>query len=204
MPRAQSRWTVVRETTVEAASNRFLRVAERVVTWGEDAQEHSFVVSHDPDYIQIVGITQEGQVVLIVQDHIAEGLSCQLIAGNTRGCATPEEAAKKELGEEGGWRAKTWVRLGEHVPQTDRIISATEGTDGAKRCTMFLALGLEPTAQKLEPTEKIQVRLVSPESAFTSALTGSPVPGIGLPIMDCGSRLALLLAQRYLLENQST
>lgn len=197
MPRANSRWRVVRETPV--VDNGFVRVAERVVTWGEDPQEHSFTVTHDPDYIQVVGITTGRQVVMIVQDHLAEGVVLQLIAGNTRGCRSSQEAAQKELGEEGGWRARRWHLLGTHVPQTDRIISATPGTDGAKRCTMYLATGLQPTDQRLEDTEKLQVHLVPLEVAFSAALTGNPVPDIGLPIMDCGSRLALILAERFLI-----
>lgn len=196
MPRSNSRWIVLSETDV--INNPFVRVAERVVRWGEESTEHRFTVYHDPDYIQVVALTTDGQAVLIAQDRVAEGWSLELIAGNTRGSASPQVAAVRELGEEGGWRAKHWCLLGTHVPQTDRIISATPGTDGAKRCTMFLATGLEPTAQRLDPQEKIRVHLVPKELAFQAAVTGDPVPDIGLPILDCGSRLALILAERFI------
>ncbi|MEK7540220.1 MAG: NUDIX hydrolase [Patescibacteria group bacterium] len=179
-------------------STRFLRVSDRVVRYGEDPTEHHFTVSHDPDYIQVVALTAGDQAVLIKQDHVAEGWSLQLIAGNTRGFETPQAAARAELGQEGGWCAKDWHYLGVHVPQTDRIISATPGTDGAKRCHMFLARGLTPTPQRLEPTEQLQVHLVPWEVVLDCTFSGHPVPGTGLPILDCGSRLAIILADRYI------
>lgn len=196
MPRLTSGWQVVGETDV--VSTRFLRVSNRVVRYGEDPAEHHFTVSHDPDYIQVVALTASGRAVLIEQDHVAEGWSLQCIAGNTRGYASPQEAAQRELDQEGGWGAREWHQLGVHVPQMDRIISATPGTDGAKRCTMFLALGLSPTPQKLEPTEKLRVHLLPWETVVECALTGLPVPGVGLPILDCGSRLAIILADRLM------
>lgn len=196
MPRSRSGWRVVGEEPI--ADNGFVRVTQRVVTYGEHPAEHGFLVTHEWDYIQVVALTAEGQAVLVEQDHVAEGWGLQLIAGNTRGFKNPQAAARAELGQEGGWRAKEWYELGVHVPQTDRIISATPGTEGAKRCTMFLALGLRPTPQRLGPTEKLKVHLLSWQVVVNCALTGQFVPEVGLPILDCGSRLAIILADRHL------
>lgn len=196
MPRITSGWRVVGEEPI--ADNGFVRITQRVVRYGDGEVEYSFLVTHETDYILVVGLTDKGQAVLITQDQVAEGWSLQLIAGNTRGFATPLAAARAELGQEGGWCAKNWHYLGVHIPQTDRLISATPGTDGAKRCHMFLALGLTPTPQRLEPTEKLQVCLVPWQVVVDCAFSGHAVPGPGLPILDCGSRLAIVLADRYI------
>lgn len=154
------------------------------------------------DYVQVVGITATGRAVLIIQDRVANGPSLEVVAGGIKKGQTPEQAAREEFGDESGWKARKLVYLGSHVPQTDRIVSRTDGNNGAKRCHMFLALGLSPSAQKLESTEKIRPILVPWETALAAAETDDIVPPLPLPLEDTGSRIIILLADRYLKKQQ--
>lgn len=150
------------------------------------------------DYIQVVGVTEDYQTVLIIEDKVANGWSLQIVAGGIEPGQTPEEAAHREFKEESGWSAKHLVALGSQVPQTDRIISRTQGNNGAKTCYMFLATGLTPGEQSLGDGEKIKSILVPWSDAFSAALTGEVLPQAGLAMEDCGSRLAILVADSYL------
>jgi 8-oxo-dGTP pyrophosphatase MutT (NUDIX family) len=159
---------------------------------------HEFQIILGKDYVQVVGCTGDGQAVLIVEDHVANGIDLQVVAGGIKEGQTPNQAADDEFSSETGWIAGRFVYLGSHVPQTDRFVSCTLGNDGAKRCHMFLALDLSPTSQRLEVTEKIRTVLIPWGTAVSAARTGGIVPEIKLPIDDGGSRLILLLADGFL------
>jgi len=157
-----------------------------------------FSIIREPDYVQVVGRTDDGQAVLIEEDHVANGRDLQVTAGSIKEGQTPEQAAADEFSSETGWAAERFVYLGTHVPQTARVVSRTPGNNGAKRCHMFLALSLSPTHQSLEDTEKIKPVLIPWNVAVHAARTGDTVPDVGLPIDDGGSRLILLLADGFL------
>lgn len=163
---------------------------------GETTRDFSMVLARD--YIGVVARTEEGKVVLLVEDHVADGLDLQIVYGAIQRGETPEAAARRETGEEAGWRAHTLVSLGTHIPQNDRIVSATEGSDGAKTCYTFLALGVRPHRQRLEGSEKIRPVLVPWEQAVAAAYSGEVIPEVGLALTDTGSRLSLILADRFL------
>jgi len=160
-----------------------------------------FQIILEDDYVQVVGCTDDGQAVLIIEDHVANGLDLLVVAGSIKEGQTPKQAADDEFSSETGWAVERFVYLGSHVPLTARLVSRTPGNDGAKRCHMFLALGLSPTSQRLEVTEKIRTVLVSWDTAVSTARTGENIPEIGLPIDDGGSRLILLLADGFLKAN---
>ncbi|TSC61726.1 MAG: hypothetical protein G01um1014106_711 [Parcubacteria group bacterium Gr01-1014_106] len=153
------------------------------------------------DYIAVIGRTETGQAVLCIEDHVADGLDLQVACGAINKGETALAAAQREFGEESGWHAQQLIPLGAAIPQNDRIVSATEGNDGAKTCYMFLATGLTPDKQRLEPSEKIRPILVPWDEAVRAAWSGEVIGSAGLALTDMGSRLILLLADHALKSN---
>ena len=167
-----------------------------------EGQVDDYSIQLGNDYVQVVGLTVNNEAVLIIQDRVANGPSLEVVAGGIKKGQTAEQAAHREFGEESGWRARELIYLGSDVPQTDRIVSRTEGNNGAKRCYMFLALGLSPTSQKLESTEKIQPILVPWEIAVAASWTDETVDPLPLPLEDKGSKEVVHFADRWLKEHR--
>lgn len=200
--RSRSGWAVL--DVIDNGSTRFLGnetwlIRHRSYT-ANQVDEYS--IQRGNDYVQVIGLTETGRAVLIIQDRVANGPSLEVVAGGIKKGQSAEQAAHAEFGDESGWKARELVYLGSHIPQTDRIVSRTYGNNGAKRCHMFLALGLSPSPQKLGSTEKIQPILVPWETAVVAAITDDPVAPLDLPLEDTGSRIIILLADRYLKENK--
>ncbi|QHV94423.1 NUDIX hydrolase [Spirosoma endbachense] len=119
----------------------------------------NYFVLEYPDWINVVAITTEGQVVLIRQyRHGIAGVHYELCAGVVDPGEEPLVAAQRELLEETGFGGGQWTPL--------MTLSANPGTH-ANLTHSFLAIGVEPKqAQHLESTEEITVHIVSPERAW--------------------------------------
>jgi 8-oxo-dGTP pyrophosphatase MutT (NUDIX family) len=117
-----------------------------------------------------------GEVYLVGQyRYTLERYSWEIVEG---GCPEGEEtleAARRELEEEAGLRARNWVRMGEaHLSN-----SATD-----EFAVWYLATDLEHCERRPEGTERLQVRRVPVEEALRMALAGE--------ITDALSMLALM------------
>lgn len=74
------------------------------------------------DYVCVVPITSEGEIVLVSQYRPAvEATVLELPAGHVEQGETPEEAARRELLEETGYAAETLELLGILDPDTARL-----------------------------------------------------------------------------------
>ena len=198
MDRRKSGWEILEKR--DNGSTPYLGQEIWVVHYKSDppGMTSEFSIVLEDDYVQVIGYTDDGQAVLIVEDHVANGIDLLAVAGSIKEGQTPRQAADDEFSSETGWAAERFVYLGSHVPLTARLVSRTPGNNGAKRCHMFLALGLSPTSQRLEVTEKIRTVLVPWATAVHGARTGENVPDVKLPIDDSGSRLILLLADGFM------
>lgn len=109
-----------------------------------------------PDWINVVAVTTEGQIVLIRQyRHGVAGVHYELCAGVVDAGEAPLLAAQRELLEETGFGGGDWQLL--------MTLSANPGTH-TNRTYSFLATDVTlKQAQELEITEEITVHLVSPE-----------------------------------------
>ncbi len=114
-----------------------------------------------PDWINVVAVTTEGQLVLIRQyRHGSKNVHYELCAGvidrNADGVPDdPLATAQRELLEETGFGGGNWQRL--------LTLSANPGTH-TNLTYCYLATDVElKQAQTLEITEEITVHLVSPE-----------------------------------------
>ena len=83
--------------------------------------------------------------------HAANQYLWELPAGKIESGEDPLEAAKRELAEETGYRAKKWRPLVEYYPSPGFV---------GESMKVFLAEGLEPGEAQPEEDEQIELRLV--------------------------------------------
>jgi ADP-ribose pyrophosphatase len=81
------------------------------------------------------------------------------------------EAAKRELKEETGYTAKSWIDLGSFYPSPGST---------SEEIFLFAATGLEKGSQKLDSTEQIRLNELSQEELKALIKTGEFKHGGGL------------------------
>jgi 8-oxo-dGTP pyrophosphatase MutT (NUDIX family) len=109
-----------------------------------------------PDWVHVVALTADAQVVLVKQYRQAARETFWEVPGGTldpRKVESPFEAAQRELQEETGYTSKEWTCIGIHSPnpatQTNKIHT-------------YLALNCEKTHDlNLDPYEDLDVELKS-------------------------------------------
>ncbi|UHG92133.1 NUDIX hydrolase [Spirosoma oryzicola] len=126
-----------------------------------------------PDWINVVAVTTDGQLVLIRQyRHGIAGVHYELCAGVVDPNEDPLVAAQRELLEETGFGGGQWTPL--------MTLSANPGTH-ANLTHAFLAVGVElQQAQHLEITEEITVHVVSPERTWEIINNGEMMQSLHL------------------------
>ena len=144
-------WRRVRSEQV--ADCRVFRVRRDISTDPRGRAEHDFYVIEAPDWINVVPLTDRGEVVLIEQYRHGTGeLSLEIPGGMVDEGESPPEAAARELTEETGYAAREVVPLGSLRPNP-AIQNNWLHT--------FLARGAEfRAAPVFEGTEQTVVRLV--------------------------------------------
>lgn len=79
--------------------------------------EHDFFILDMPDWINIIPLTRENEVVMIEQyRHGIDGVTLEIPGGMVDPGETAEEAARRELWEETGYRADEVITLGRTHP----------------------------------------------------------------------------------------
>jgi ADP-ribose pyrophosphatase len=74
------------------------------------------------DYVSVVAVTEDGRFLLVRQFRPAvDRMTLELPSGHVEPGETPEQAARKELLEETGYRAETFTLLGNLSPDTGRL-----------------------------------------------------------------------------------
>ena len=141
-----------------------------------DGQPGIYGVVHFKNVAVGVLATEGGEVYLVGQYRYAlERYSWEIVEG---GCPEGEEtldAARRELEEETGLRARDWERMGE---------AHLSNSVSDELAVWYLATGLEQGECRPEGTERLQVRRVPVEEALRMALSGE--------ITDALSMLALM------------
>ena len=141
-------WKRIERTTILQAKI-FTAHKDRVYSPDHD-QEFDFFVMEAPDWINVIALTDDEQVVLIRQyRHGTEEVTVEIPGGMVDPGESPLEAAKRELAEETGYRAESWQEIGTVDPnpafQTNRTWT-------------FLARGARPaTEQSFDESEQIEV-----------------------------------------------
>ena len=124
-----------------------------------------YYVLEYPDWINVIAVTVQGEVILERQYRHALGeTSYEIVAGVMEQGETPEQAARRELAEETGFTGGEWTHLMD--------ISANPSTM-TNLCHCFLATGVERTAtQNLDRTEYLEVHFFKPEEVRQMLLRG--------------------------------
>ncbi|MBQ7571030.1 MAG: NUDIX hydrolase [Bacteroidaceae bacterium] len=115
---------------------------------GTDMPEY-YVLEY-PDWINIIALTRDGQMLLERQyRHGRQMVGWEIPAGCVEEGETPLQAAQRELLEETGYTGGEWHQLMELFPNASACTNV---------CYTFLATGVERTStQHLEQTEDISV-----------------------------------------------
>lgn len=118
-------------------------------------REHDFYVIESNDWVNIIPVTPDGELVFIKQyRHGIEAVTLEIPGGMVDDGETPAAAARREMHEETGYDAEEIVYLGGIAPNP-----AIQNNI----CHTYLALQARPDGpQRLEGTEDIDVVLVDP------------------------------------------
>jgi len=142
-----SKFLVVEEHTVELPNGRVIDDWPWIIT---------------PDYINVTAVTEEGLFLCFRQTKYAvDGVSLAVVGGYLEPGEDPLEAAKRELREETGYEASTWLALGRFP---------VDGNRGAGIAYPFLATGArrvtEIDADDLEEQELLLLSRTEVEAAL--------------------------------------
>lgn len=155
--------------------NPWIRVREDEVV-RPDGRPGIYGVVHFKNVAVGVLAVEGGEVYLVGQyRYTLERYSWEIVEG---GCAEGEDfldAARRELEEEAGLRARNWVRMGE---------AHLSNSVSDELAVWYLATGLGECERRPEGTERLQVRRVPVEEALRMAFAGE--------ITDALSMLALM------------
>jgi len=155
--------------------NPWIKVREDEVL-RPDGRPGIYGVVHFKNVAVGVLAVEEGDVYLVGQyRYTLERYSWEIVEG---GCPEGEDtldAARRELEEETGLRARDWVKMGE---------AHLSNSVSDELAVWYLATGLEQGKARPDGTEKLRVRRVGLEEALRMAFAGE--------ITDALSMLALM------------
>ncbi len=116
-------------------------------------QEHDFYILESQDWINVIPLTPDEQVVMVKQyRHGTREITLEIPGGLVDPGDTPADAARRELLEETGYEAKEVLFLGSACPQP-AILS--------NRSITYLARDVRKVqAPQLDDTEDIEIVLV--------------------------------------------
>lgn len=159
----------VRSRTV--FENPWIRLEKHELEVRSSGHKFSYTYLCSPPSVMVIAVTAERKIVLVEQyRYPRREFAYELPGGGTKG-HPPRRAAREELEEETGYRARSWKKVGDFVVYTglaDEI------------CHVFLASGLRPGKQKLEATESIRVHEVSHRRLKAMIRKGEFRDGMGL------------------------
>lgn len=99
------------------ADCRVFTVREDFCERASDNLKSSFFVLENPDWVNVIAVTEKNEVVLIEQfRHGSEALTLEIPGGMVDADESPETAARRELAEETGYTSETFVYLGKSSP----------------------------------------------------------------------------------------
>ena len=101
----------------EIADCRVFKVREDICERAGDSAKHNFFVIENPDWVNIIALTKNEEVVLIEQfRHGTEEVILEIPGGMLDEKEEPQTAARRELVEETGYEADEFIFLGESRP----------------------------------------------------------------------------------------
>lgn len=106
-----------RQSSKEIADCRVFKIREDFCEREPDGATHNFFVIEVPDWVNIIALTREKNVVLIEQYRQgSEEITVEIPGGMIDAGEEPESAARRELAEETGYEAGKIILLGKSRP----------------------------------------------------------------------------------------
>lgn len=143
-----------RKKSEKIADCRVFTVRRDVSECESDGAEATFFVVENPDWVNVIALTEKSEVVLIEQfRHGAEEIVLEIPGGMINEHESPEAAARRELLEETGFSSNEFIFLGKSRPnpaiQNNRIFH-------------YLALDCKKTHETaFDEHESVKTKLVS-------------------------------------------
>ena len=163
-PAKRSEWVVESSTSI---LNRqpWLEVFEEHIRLPDGRLIDDFYTVKLRDFVVVAPISEDGRVIMMRHyRHGPRRITRSLPSGFVEGDETPAEAAKRELLEETGFAAESWLHLGTYV------------VDGNRRCGtehVFLATGARRVAEpKSDDLAEATVQLLTVEQASEALSNG--------------------------------
>ncbi len=160
-----SRW--IHLSSRQLADCRVFKVREDRYRSERSAQEHDFFVIESSDWVNVVALTEQGEVLLVRQHRFGTGEpTLEIPGGMVDAGEQPIEAARRELAEETGFEAREVVPLGTIHPNPAIMPNTTH---------TFLALGCRQTREPhFDSTEEVELVKV-PASAIDPMLVSGEI-----------------------------
>jgi len=173
------------------AENPWARAEIRTLQHATGPTLPDFLVYSLKDFVQVVGITPAGHIVLVKEDRKVGGWSVEAIAGDIQDNESPVAAASREWSEETDFSAGAVVYLGPHQPDTNRGASLSH-SNASWTGHLCVAIDLAPEPPRRAASEIIESVVVSFADALNCALhPNKKLPGLNLPILSTGTRLII-------------
>ena len=127
--------------------------------------EHNFFILNNPDWINVVVLTEENQLVFVKQHRLGtDEITIETVAGLMDGGESSEESARRELREETGYQAGELLLM-KKLSANPAIMS--------NHIYFYLALNARKIAnQELDHAEDIKVITVPEEEALQMVSDG--------------------------------
>ena len=105
------KWSVTKSEILE--SNRVFSIRKETSVSPFTETEHDFFIIDTPDWVNIVALTDDEEVILIEQfRHGIGSATLEIPGGMVDPGEEPLQAAKRELLEETGYEGENWVQIG--------------------------------------------------------------------------------------------
>lgn len=124
-----------------------------------------YYVLEYPTWVNVIAITDEGQMILVRQYRHGLGRTCfEIVAGCAEEGEDPMDAAKRELQEETGYTGGEWTETMHFTCNASAMNNTTHS---------YLAVGVHRTdGQHLDDTEDIEVYTFTQEEVRQMLLRG--------------------------------
>jgi ADP-ribose pyrophosphatase len=161
-------WKTTTKKTV--AENPFLKLEEHRREEEGTGRYGYFFIVHAPDWVNIVAITEQQEIVLIEQfRHGSERIELEIPSGIIDEEEDPADAALRELLEETGYERSDrseFKKIGEAIPNPAFI---------RNKCYTYLLTHVRPTGlTQFDENENIRVRLI-PRNEIEHLITAGEI-----------------------------
>lgn len=163
------KWTVLSSKYLWKRPWLTVRLEHVRLANGREAPE--FYILEYPDWVNVIAITKEGEMVMIRQYRHGVGrCDYELCAGVIEEGEDPEAAARRELFEETGFGGGEWIKIAQLAPNPSTQTNWTHS---------FLAVGVEKIdTQHLDGAEDISVHIMSREHVLEMLRNGDIIQAL--------------------------